>query len=136
MLDTKGPEIRTGLIDPSLGGKLKLVKGALIEVGTDYSRHCTSEYLACSYKSLSKSVQIGSRILVADGSVLLEVKEKKENSIVAEILNNASIGDKKNMNLPGAVVDLPTLTEKDIDDLKNFGYLLINNYILLYLLLI
>lgn len=121
MLDTKGPEIRTGLVDPSLGGKLKLVKGAHIEIGTDYSRLCTNDYLACSYPSLSKSVQIGSKILVADGSLLLEVKERKETSVIAEILNNASIGDKKNMNLPGAVVDLPTLTEKDIDDLKNFG---------------
>ena len=36
-------------------------------------------------------------------------------------MNNASFGDKKNMNLPGAIVDLPTLTEKDIDDLQNFG---------------
>lgn len=78
--------------------------------------------MSCSYKSLSESVEVGSKILVADGSLLLKVTEKKEVSVIAEILNNASIGDKKNMNLPGAVVDLPTLTEKDIDDLKNFGY--------------
>lgn len=64
LTDTKGPEIRTGVVDPSLGGKLKLVKGELIEVGTDYSKYCTKDYLACSYKSLPKSVKVGSRILV------------------------------------------------------------------------
>lgn len=121
MLDTKGPEIRTGMLDPSCGGKLKFTKGELIEVGTDYARPCTPAYLACSYKSLPKSVGIGSRMLVADGALLLEVVELKSESVVARILNNASIGDRKNMNLPGAVVDLPTLTEKDIDDLVNFG---------------
>jgi pyruvate kinase len=58
---------------------------------------------------------------VADGALMLQVTECKETSVLATILNNAAIGDKKNMNLPGAVVDLPTLTEKDIDDLVNFG---------------
>lgn len=120
LLDTKGPEIRTGVIDPSLG-KLKLVKGEKIEVGTDYEKLCTPAYLACSYKSISQSVKPGSSILIADGSLMLKVIECKTNSVIAEILNNCTLGDKKNMNLPGAVVDLPTLTEKDIDDLQNFG---------------
>jgi pyruvate kinase len=120
LLDTKGPEIRTGFVDPSLN-KLQLTKDEIIEVGTDYDKHCTQEYLACSYKSLPKSVKVGSMILVADGSLSLEVVEIKETSIMAKIMNNASLGDKKNMNLPGAIVDLPTLTEKDIDDLQNFG---------------
>jgi len=60
-------------------------------------------------------------MLVADGSLLLEVVEIRETSVMARIMNNATIGDKKNMNLPGVIVDLPTLTEKDIDDLVNFG---------------
>lgn len=119
--DTKGPEIRTGLLDPSCNGKLKLTKGATIEVGTNYSRTSTRDYLACSYASLPVSVIPGSRILVADGSLSLEVVECRPASIIATVLNNATIGDRKNMNLPGAVVDLPTLTEKDIDDLTNWG---------------
>lgn len=121
MLDTKGPEIRTGVVDPSLGGKLKLVKNELIEIGTDYSRPCTPQYLACSYASLPTTVVPGSRILCADGALSLTVVECKEKSVIARIMNNASFGDKKNMNLPGAVVDLPTLTPKDIDDIVNFG---------------
>jgi len=121
MLDTKGPEIRTGMLDPSCGGKLKLLKGQTIEVGTDYDRLSTPEYLSCSYKSLPKSVSVGNKILVADGSLTLQVTEIKENSVIATVLNNCSMGEKKNMNLPGCVVDLPTLTEKDKDDLINFG---------------
>jgi pyruvate kinase len=119
--DTKGPEIRTGVVDAALGGKLKLSKGQLIEVGTDYARPCTAEYLACSYASLPTSVSVGSKILVADGAVILEVVELKPSSVVAKILNNATFGDRKNMNLPGAIVDLPTLTAKDVDDLVSFG---------------
>jgi len=121
MLDTKGPEIRTGVLDPSCQGKLKLVQGAKIEVGTDYSRPCTPEYLACSYKSLPSSVQVGGKILCADGALTLKGAEIRSDSIICEIMNTASFGDKKNMNLCGAVVDLPTLTEKDKDDLVNFG---------------
>ena len=125
MLDTKGPEIRTGVLDPSCGGKLKLVKGEIIEVGTDYSKPCTPAYLACSYKSLPTSVKVGSKMLVADGSLSLVVTEIRPASVMAKIMNNASLGDKKNMNLPGAIVDLPTLTEKDVDDLQNWG--VVNN---------
>jgi pyruvate kinase len=60
-------------------------------------------------------------MLVADGSLLLEVTEILEKSVLARVLNNASFGDKKNMNLPGCIVDLPTLTPKDCDDLTAFG---------------
>jgi pyruvate kinase len=128
-VDTKGPEIRTGVVDASLAGKLKLTKGAIIEVGTDYSRPCTPEYLACSYASLPTSVAVGGRILVADGALILEVTEVRSTSVMARIMNNASFGDRKNMNLPGAIVDLPTLTPKDIDDLVNFGLVYNVDYI-------
>ena len=100
---------------------MKFTKGEIIEVGTDYTKFVTSTYLACSYPSLPKSVSVGSKILVADGALMLQVTEIKETSVLARVLNNAAFGSTKNMNLPGAVVDLPTLTEKDISDLKNFG---------------
>jgi pyruvate kinase len=121
MLDTKGPEIRTGFFKKELNGKLKLTKNAIIEIGTDYDRLGDEKYLACSYQSLATTVKVGSKMLVADGSLMLEVTEVLTNSVNARILNNCVIGERKNMNLPGAVVDLPTLTEKDIDDLQNFG---------------
>lgn len=98
-----------------------MTKGDIIEIGTDFDRPCTSTYIACSYKSLPKSVKVGSKILCADGSVLLEVTEIKSQSVMVKVANNASFGDNKNMNLPGAIVDLPTLTDKDVEDLQKFG---------------
>lgn len=53
--------------------------------------------------------------------MVLQVLEIRETSVIAKVLNHATFGERKNMNLPGAVVDLPTLTDKDINDLQQFG---------------
>lgn len=58
---------------------------------------------------------------MADGNIVCEITEIRPNSIVVKVLNAASLGEKKNVNLPGVIVKLPTLTEKDEDDLVNFG---------------
>lgn len=68
-----------------------------------------------------KSVKVGSQILIADGTIVTIVKEIKEKSVMVEVQNDATLGEKKNMSLPGALVDLPTLTEKDEIDLVDFG---------------
>lgn len=59
--------------------------------------------------------------MIADGSLVCKVKEIKENSVIVEVTNNVKIGERKNMNLPGCKVDLPTITEKDENDLVEFG---------------
>lgn len=122
MLDTKGPEIRSGFFqDPSQ--KITLVKGETIVLTTDYSHKGDATKLACSYQSLPTSVQPGQTILVADGSLVLTVLscDPTAGEVTCRIENNAAIGERKNMNLPGVVVDLPTLTDKDVDDVVNFG---------------
>lgn len=122
MLDTKGPEIRSGFFADG-AKKIELNKGESITLTTDYSFKGNSKKLACSYPALAKSVTPGQSILVADGSLVLTVLSCHEDDgeVVCRIENNASIGERKNMNLPGVVVDLPTLTEKDINDIANFG---------------
>jgi pyruvate kinase len=73
MLDTKGPEIRTGINE---GGKpIKLVKDQPLEITTDYSFAGTSEKIACSYEQLPESVKVGGIIFIADGSLTCEVTE-------------------------------------------------------------
>jgi pyruvate kinase len=118
MLDTKGPEIRTGLLAE---GKVTLVEGQDLEIVTDYTIKGDNTRIACSYPTLPTSVKVGSQILIADGTLLCTVKELRAASVVVTVCNNVTIGEKKNMNLPGVVVDLPTITDKDKDDLINFG---------------
>uniref|UniRef100_A0A7S3KYU4 Pyruvate kinase n=2 Tax=Amphora coffeiformis TaxID=265554 RepID=A0A7S3KYU4_9STRA len=122
MLDTKGPEIRSGFF-ANEAKKIELVKGETIVLTTDYTYKGDSKKLACSYEALARSVKPGNQILVADGSLVLTVLNCDEpaGEVSCRIENNASIGERKNMNLPGVVVDLPTFTEKDVDDIVNFG---------------
>ena len=122
MLDTKGPEIRSGFFANG-ADKITLVKGETLVLTTDYSFKGDSSKLACSYPAMATSVKNGQTILCADGSLVLTVLscDVAAGEISCRIENNAKIGERKNMNLPGVVVDLPTLTEKDIDDIQNWG---------------
>jgi pyruvate kinase len=119
MLDTKGPEIRTGLLKEHK--PITLVEGQDLVISTDYSLEGDASTISCSYKSLPSSVKPGSMVLAADGTLMMEVKECRADSVLVRVMNDVTIGEKKNMNLPGVVVDLPTITAKDEDDLVNFG---------------
>jgi pyruvate kinase len=122
LLDTKGPEIRTGFFADG-ADKIELVKGETLILTSDYEFKGNNKKLACSYKKLASSVQCGQFILIADGSLVLTVvsTDVAAGEVVTRIENNTKIGERKNMNLPGVVVDLPTLTEKDVDDIVNWG---------------
>jgi pyruvate kinase len=102
MLDTKGPEIRTGFFADGKK-KIDLAKGETIVLTSDYSFKGSEKKLACSYQSLAKSVKPGQEILVADGSLVLTVLSTDEalGEVTARIENNASIG--------GAATFLPAL---------------------------
>ena len=84
MLDTKGPEIRTGMLVDSKPIELEANQDLIIT--TDYSFEGTTEKIACSYKSLPETVQVGSTIFVADGSLtcivteILEVSRRDKNN--------------------------------------------------------
>jgi len=121
LLDTKGPEIRTGMLVD--GAAVQLKKGNLVTLTSDYEKlgNCTT--IPISYKAIARDLKVGSQVLMADGAVMMEVVEVDEaaGTVDCLMLNDASLGERKNCNLPGVVVDLPTLTEKDVDDLVNFG---------------
>ena len=122
LLDTKGPEIRSGFF---AGGKDKvdLAKGSTLILTSDYSHRGDSSMIACTYPNLASSVNPGQKILVADGSLVLTVLDCDEaaGTVETRVENTCSIGERKNMNLPGVEIDLPTFTEKDVDDIINFG---------------
>ena len=122
MLDTKGPEIRTGFFANDVK-KITLTKGETLILTSDYDFLGDATKMACSYEALAKSVTVGQQILVADGSLVLVVTsiDMSTNEVHCRIENNCTIGERKNMNLPGVIVDLPTLTDKDIVDLQEWG---------------
>ena len=97
LLDTKGPEIRSGFFAD--GAKsITLVKGETLTLTTDYAFKGDAKKLACSYPSLPKSVNPGQKILVADGSLVLTVLSCDEaaGEVETRIDNNAKIGERKN----------------------------------------
>jgi pyruvate kinase len=84
MLDTKGPEIRTGLLVDGKNIELKI--GQALEITTDYTILGDATRISCSYPSLPTSVKVGSTIFIADGSLTCIVTELKEVSIPEKLL--------------------------------------------------
>ena len=105
------------------GEPVQLHKDDVITLTTDYSKKGNEKLIAVSYASLAKDVAPGSKILCADGSITLTVLscDVKAGTVQVRCENSAKLGERKNMNLPGVNVDLPTITEKDRDDLLNWG---------------
>ncbi|KAJ4898547.1 Pyruvate kinase family protein [Raphanus sativus] len=120
MLDTKGPEIRTGFLKE---GKVQLTQGQEITISTDYTLKGDSNTISMSYKKLAEDLKPEGVILCSDGTISLTVLScDKANGLVrCQCGNSATLGEKKNVNLPGVVVDLPTLTEKDQEDILKWG---------------
>ena len=119
MLDTKGPEIRTGMLED--GKPVDLVGGSELILTTDYTFKGNSSKIAVSYPLLPKSVKPNGKILMADGSIVLEVIEIGTDYVKTKVLNSGKLGERKNMNLPGCKVELPVIGEKDRNDLLNFA---------------
>jgi len=126
LLDTKGPEIRTGFFrDDAKGpdGKIQLVEGEELKLRPDPALAFKGDKteLAVTYDKICESVSAGNIILCADGSLSLKVKSVGEGHVVTEVMNNCALGERKNCNLPGVKVDMPVLQDKDKQDLVNFG---------------
>lgn len=113
LLDTKGPEIRTGKFEK---GEVLLNDGDSITlVNEDIMGN--NEKFSVTYKELYKDVQKGGRILINDGLVELEVCEIKDKDISCKVLNGGAIGNNKGINVPNVEIQLPSLTQKDVEDI-------------------
>lgn len=117
LLDTKGPEIRTGILQD--GRKVTLKEGETYTlttddiVGDDKRGHIT-------YEGLAQDVTAGNRILIDDGLIELEVTAVKGKEIVCNIVNGGELGERKGVNVPNVKIRLPALTDKDKMDIQ-FG---------------
>ena len=117
LLDTKGPEIRTGKLKD--GKKVTLKEGDLYTLTTEeIVGDETRGYI--NYAGLAEDVKPGDRILIDDGLIELHVREVNGTDIVCRIENGGELGEKKGVNVPGVRVKLPALTDKDKEDIR-FG---------------
>ncbi len=113
MLDTKGPEIRTGVLKDD---KVELVEGEEIVLTTEEIEGDKNR-VSVTYKKLNEDLQEGSVILIDDGLIELNVNKIEGNDIYCEIINGGELGSRKGVNLPGVKVQLPALTDKDRKDI-------------------
>ncbi|MCP3025457.1 pyruvate kinase [Halobacillus sp. A5] len=118
LLDTKGPEIRTGEL---INGEAYLEKGSTVYVTMEEIQGDVERF-SVTYPGLIDDVHPGSKILLDDGLVELQVEEilKDKNEIKTTVLNNGLLKNKKGVNVPNVSVNLPGITEKDAKDIE-FG---------------
>ena len=114
LLDTKGPEIRTG----TAPAPYTLKAGDSVKVSTE-DLPCTADLISISYKDLPADIKPGNRILIADGLIDLEVVTTDGKTEIQTIVRNGgTLGSKKNVNVPGVRTRLPAITDKDRDDIR------------------
>jgi len=125
LLDTRGPEIRTGKLQGDTSGKktIQLERGSLITLQTSQEWRdagSTSTNLFVDYANIAKFVHPGMKILLDDGIVSLTVKEvnERQGSVLCSIDNSGEIRSRAGVNLPGASTDMPAMSEKDRQDIK------------------
>lgn len=117
LLDTKGPEVRTGRV-PEEG--VILENGSVFSLDTDLSSIGNQLRVGITYTDLWRKVELGTHILIDDGQLDLEVTSVDSQIIRTVIRNGGVLKSQKGVNVPGALNDLPAVTEKDIEDIR-FG---------------
>eukprot|EP00444_Apocalathium_aciculiferum_P038443 CAMPEP_0183485562 /NCGR_PEP_ID=MMETSP0370-20130417/179487_1 /TAXON_ID=268820 /ORGANISM="Peridinium aciculiferum, Strain PAER-2" /LENGTH=506 /DNA_ID=CAMNT_0025678867 /DNA_START=74 /DNA_END=1595 /DNA_ORIENTATION=+ len=120
LMDTRGPEIRTGTFEV-YNSKKELKAGQELKLVTDYNIKGDENQVAITYKQLPKDVKPGQRILVQDGTVVLEVLSAGEDYVITKVMNDCKLGEKKNVNVPGVKVDLPVVDEREVKDIVEWA---------------
>lgn len=105
------------------GKPVQLKQGQEITISTDYTIQGDENMISMSYKKLPQDVKPGMVILCADGTISFTVLscDVQEGLVKCRCENSAMLGERKNVNLPGVIVDLPTLTDKDKEDILKWG---------------
>ncbi|KAL5469411.1 hypothetical protein EMCRGX_G030663 [Ephydatia muelleri] len=121
-LDTKGPEIRTGLLKGGGSAEIELYIGNVLDLSID-EKHMSSGDEHCiyvDYKNIVDTLNVGDVVYIDDGLISTKVVEKNTTYLRTVIQNGGLLGSRKGVNLPGKVVNLPAISEKDKGDFK-FG---------------
>ncbi len=127
LLDTKGPEVRTGLF---VDGKVQFTKGemTIVDMNIPYGERGDASRFNLSYENICQDMKVGDIILLDDGGVAIEVKEIKNNELHCLILNSGMLKDRRGVNVPGVTLAFDFMSEKDAADItwaceNNFDFL-------------
>ena len=118
ILDTKGPEIRTGYLQND--EPVMLHTGDIIRITMDYSYLGNAQKVAISYAGLYDDISVGGRILIEDGNLTLVVLEKDEanRELICQAQNDRKLKNKRNCNVPGVILNMPYVSPKDKADME------------------
>jgi len=114
LLDTKGPAIRTGRVE---GGTVSLEQGSILTL-TTVPLTGTASRVFVNYEALPREVVPGQEIFIDDGTLHLRVEEVSGTDVVCRVIVGGLLSDTKGVNIPGAEISLPALSEKDIEDIR------------------
>ena len=121
LLDTKGPEIRTGLLEGHEHVRLEKGSSVLITPSPSIEDETgNAGHIYVTYENLADDISEGGTILLDDGNIELRADEIKGKEVQCTIVNGGMLGERKGVNLPGVSLGLPDLTEKDYEDIA-FG---------------
>ena len=110
LMDTKGPEVRT---TECADGSIDFKTGDVVRIVGNPELKTTKDCIAVTYTNFVNDLNVGDEILMDDGELDLRVTEKTDEALTCEICNDATLGSRKSVNVPGVRINLPSLTEKD-----------------------
>jgi pyruvate kinase len=116
LLDTQGPEIRTGNLDQPI----KLTPGEVVSLAVRDGVDVEHTSIHVNYQDLVTSLNVGDRVSIDNGLINFEVLEKDGIQLTCRVLDGGVLGSKRHVNLPGVRINLPAITEKDVRDIE-FG---------------
>ena len=114
LADLQGPKIRLGKF---ADGPVELEPGAQFTITTDAVAG-NAQRCSTTYSGLPGDVREGDRVLIDDGRLALQVEEVRGSDVVTRVIQGGPVSDNKGINLPGTVVSVPALSDKDADDLR------------------
>lgn len=114
LLDLSGPKIRTGTV---VGGSVELKKGSEL-ILTNEEVPGSASLVSVNYRTLAREISIGAPILIDDGRLVLTVVSKTETTVTALVKTGGLLKDRKGVNLPGTPLSIPSLTDKDLEDVR------------------
>ncbi len=110
LMDTKGPEVRTTVAKDDA---IEIKTGDIIKVSGNPDMESSIEHIYVNYPHFVRDLKVNDDILFDDGEIQLKVTEKTDDYLLCEAQNEGELGSRKSVNIPGVRINLPSLTEKD-----------------------